>query len=89
MREDKVKELRLQLETTKASETKQAAMCTSLRAKLAEYEAQAGSLEGAASRSEMAIHSLQRECGNYQERIIELEHRLKYAHHQQHNNSIF
>ena len=77
MREDRIKELKLQLETVKESESRQMALCTSLRAKIAEYEAQAGSLEGAASRSEMAIHSLQNECSSYQERILELEHRLK------------
>ena len=77
VREDRIKELKLQLETVKEGESRQMALCSSLRAKIAEYEAQSGSLEGAASRSEMAIRSLQQECSNYQERIIELEHRLQ------------
>lgn len=79
VREDKVKELRLQLETVKEGESRQATIVNTLRAQLSEYEAQAGSMEGVASRREVAINSLQKECSNYQTRILELEERLKYA----------
>ena len=46
VREEKIRELRLQLETTRESEAKQVALVHSLNTKLAEFEAQAGSLEG-------------------------------------------
>ena len=46
MREEKIRELRLQLETTKESEAKQVALVHTLNTRLAEFEAQAGSLEG-------------------------------------------
>ena len=77
IREEKIRELRMHVETSREAEAKQAAMFESLRQKLAEYEAQYGSLEGAATRSELAINTLQRENNNAQERIMELESRLK------------
>lgn len=76
-REEKIRDMRLQVETSRESEAKQTAMFHSMRQKLVEYEAQYGSLEGAASRSELAINTLQREYSGAQERVIELESRLK------------
>ena len=81
VREDKIKELRVQLETFKESENRQNAVVNSLRQKIAEYEVQAGSIEGAATRSEVAIASLQAECSSYQNRILDLETRLKSVTH--------
>jgi len=45
----------------------------SLREKLAEYEAAFGDVEGAASRSEVTIVTLQQQAKESQQRIVELE----------------
>ena len=46
VREDKIRELKLLHETSKETESKHLALVTSLRARLSEYEAQAGDIEG-------------------------------------------
>ena len=76
-REDKIRELKLQAEMARESEGKQVALVHSLRQKLCEYEATHGSLEGAANRSGVAIQTLQRDNKESQERIVELESRLR------------
>jgi len=45
----------------------------SLREKLAEYEAAFGDVEGAASRSEVTIVTLQQQAKESQQHIVELE----------------
>lgn len=75
--EDKLKDMRRLLESSKENEAKQAAMLQTVRAKLLQYEAHQGSVEGAACRSEVTIQTLQRENKNYQERLLELESRLR------------
>ncbi|KAI0225840.1 hypothetical protein LSAT2_023409 [Lamellibrachia satsuma] len=76
-REDKIRELKLQAETARESEAKHIALVHSLRQKLCEYDASHGSLEGAANRSEVAIQTLQRDNKESNERIVELESRLR------------
>ena len=76
-REDKIRELKIHVETSRENEAKQIAMAQSLRQKVIEYEAQYGSLEGAANRSEHAINTLQRDNKEQQERILELESRIR------------
>ena len=76
-REEKIRTLKIQVETTRENEAKQTALMASLRQQLVEYEAQYGNIEGAASRSELTINSLQRDNKVQQERILELETRIK------------
>ncbi len=71
--------MRLQLETAKESEAKHIAMVQTLRSQLVEYQAQQGSIEGQANRSEVTIAALQRENKNYQERMLEMESRMRYV----------
>ena len=78
-REEKIRELKIHVETSRENEAKQVAMVHSMRQKLVEYEAQYGSIEGAANRSELAINTLQRDNKGQQERIIELESRIRWA----------
>ena len=81
-REDKIRELKLQTETARESEGKHIALVHSLRQKLCEYEASHGSLEGAASRSEVAIQTLQLNNKESHERIMELDSRLRWVYKQ-------
>lgn len=76
-REEKIRELRLHVETARENEAKHAALVQSLRVKVSEYETQYGSLEGAANRSELAINTLQSENKIHQERVLELESRIR------------
>lgn len=77
IREDKLRELRLALETSKETEGKHMALVQSLRDKLVEYEAQMNILEGAATRSELAIRTLSQDNQACQKRILELESALR------------
>lgn len=76
-RDDKIKELRLALETSKEGEAKQIAVVQSVRNKLVEYEAQLSHLEGVVARSDIAIKALQKENDEKQDRILELESYLR------------
>ena len=49
----------------------------SLKQKLAEYESAFGDVEGAASRSELTIVTLQQQATESRQRIIELESQLR------------
>ena len=73
----KNRELKLLIETLKDSESKNAAFIQQLKHKLLEYEAQFGSIEGIASRSEFALSTLQMEYKNAQDRILDLESHLR------------
>ena len=77
-RESKIRDLTLQLETARENDAKATALTASLRQRLVHLEAQAGSIEGAASRSEVAVSSLQTQLKESQDRILELESRLRY-----------
>ena len=76
-REGKIRELKIELETTRENEAKQCALVGTLRHRLSEYEATAGTLEGAASRSELAVQSLSKQNAELQDRIIDLESRIR------------
>lgn len=65
------------LETSKETEGKHVALVQSLRDKLVEYEAQMNILEGAATRSELAIKTLSHDNQACQKRIVELELALR------------
>ena len=69
----------MELETTRENEAKQCALVGTFRQRLAEYEATAGTLERAASRSELAVQSLSKQNAELQDRIIDLESRIRSA----------
>ncbi|XP_046545107.1 coiled-coil domain-containing protein 170-like [Haliotis rubra] len=73
----KVKELQHLLETNRENEAKLTALVQSLRDRVRELEDKAGSIETVAGRSEFAIGTLQRENRDSQDRILELEGRLR------------
>jgi len=72
-----ISELRSTCESGKLAELQTDNMLQSLRQKLAEYEAAFGDVEGAASRSELAIVTLQQQARESQQRIVELESQLR------------
>lgn len=78
-REEKIRTLKLEIEIARENEAKQVAISSTLRQKVAEFESEYGSLEGAASRGELAIQSLQTQLKDSNERILELESRLRYT----------
>lgn len=77
VREDKNRELKLQLDATREAEANQSVTVSSLRQRLLEYEERYGSLEGAATRSSIAVKSLQLNNQDAHDRIMELESRIK------------
>ena len=72
-RERMITELRSSCESSKLAELQTNNMLQSLRQKLAEYEAAFGDVEGAASRSELTIVTLQKQATVSQQHIVELE----------------
>jgi len=68
-----ITELRSSCESSKLAELQTNNMLQSLRQKLAEYEAAFGDVEGAASRSELTIVTLQKQATVSQQHIVELE----------------
>jgi len=72
-RERIIAELRSSHESGKVAELQTNSMLQSLRQKLAEYEAAFGDVEGAASRSELTIVTLQQQATESQQHIVELE----------------
>lgn len=68
-----VTELRSACESGKLSELEADKALQSLRQRLAEYEAAFGDVEGAASRSELTIVTLQQQARETQQRILELD----------------
>jgi len=68
-----ISELRSTCESGKVAELQADNVLQSLRQKLAEYEAAFGDVEGAASRSELTIVTLQQQARESQQRIVELE----------------
>ena len=67
----------MEMEITRENEAKQSAISSTLRQKVSEFESQYGTLEGAASRSEYAVQSLQSQLKDSNEKIMELESRLR------------
>ena len=78
-REDKIRELKLHLEAARESEAKYKALHQTIREKMVSYETEYGSLENAATRSSVAIETLQRQTADSKARIIELERRNRYV----------
>jgi len=68
-----VTELRSTCESGKLSELEADRTLQSLRQRLAEYEAAFGDVEGAASRSELTIVTLQQQARETRQRIVELD----------------
>ena len=79
MRDSKIKELKLQVETAREGEAKSTALVATFQQRLAEFEASHGTLEGAASRSELAVQTLSKQNAELQERILDLESRARYV----------
>ncbi len=80
MRDAKIKELKLQVETAREGEAKSTALVATFQQRLAEFEASHGTLEGAASRSELAVQTLTKQNAELQERILDLEARARYVY---------
>lgn len=78
IREEKIKELKVQIECSHETEAKLNLAVQSLRGKLGEYEAHSSGLEGAVGRTEIVIQALQQDNRTAQEAIIDLEKRLRY-----------
>jgi len=68
-----ISELKSTCESGKAAELQADNMLQSLRQKLVEYETAFGDVEGAASRSELTIITLQQQANESRRQIIELE----------------
>ena len=77
IREEKIRDLKMEVETERESKAKHMAIASSLHKQLVQFQAETGSLEGAANRSELAVHSLQSQNNELQNRILELETRLR------------
>ncbi|XP_013406676.1 coiled-coil domain-containing protein 170 [Lingula anatina] len=76
-KDDKIKEIRKEVEKYKENDARLSSLVQSLRDRLHEAESQSGSLEAAAGRCEVTISSLQKENREAQDRIVELESRLR------------
>jgi len=68
-----IAELRSSCESGKVAELQTNNILQSLRQKVSEYEAAFGDVEGAASRSELTIVTLQQQATDSQQHIVELE----------------
>lgn len=77
-REDKVRELKILSETARESEDRNALIIQQLRGQLMRYQSEFGNLEEVASRSGIAISSLQEDTREAHQRIFELESRLRW-----------
>ncbi|KAL3873318.1 hypothetical protein ACJMK2_036450 [Sinanodonta woodiana] len=73
----KVKELNMMLETSKENECRLSNLVESLRGQISEIEGRAGAYQTVAGRSEYAVSALQKESKNAQEKIVDLESRLR------------
>lgn len=77
VKEDKIRELKILNDTCRDSEDKNGLAVQQLRHQLLRYESAFGKLEDAASRSGIAIFSLQDDAREARQRIVELESRLR------------
>lgn len=77
VKEDKIRELKILNDTARDSEDKNGLAVQQLRHQLMRYESEFGKLEDAASRSGIAIFSLQDDAREARQRIVELESRLR------------
>lgn len=79
LREEKIKELRAQAEYQRETEARLNTAIQTLRSKLGEYEAHSTGLEGTVNRTEIVLQTLQEDNRSAQEKIIDLEGRLRLA----------
>ena len=85
VREDKLKELRTQLECAHETEVRMNVTIQSLRNKLVEFESHLATMEGRTSRSDLVVQTLQQENREANDRLIELETKLRLIR----KNSLF
>lgn len=76
LRDIKIREMHLSCNSSQDTEARATGLVQTLRDRLAQLEAHAGSVEGAAGRSEFTISKLQKDAREQQDRILELEGRL-------------
>ncbi|KAL4237945.1 hypothetical protein ACF0H5_002655 [Mactra antiquata] len=77
MRDVRIKEQQLQMETSRENETRLSTLIESLRSQVRELEGRAGAFESVAGRSEFTVAALQKENKASQERIVDLETRQR------------
>ncbi|XP_005089149.1 coiled-coil domain-containing protein 170 [Aplysia californica] len=73
----RIRELELRVENNRETEGRLSEMVASLREKLSDFESRADSYETVANRGEYTISTLQRENREANEKIVELEQRLR------------
>lgn len=76
-KEDRIREMKIQLDSMRETESRQATLIHTQREKLLEYETHRGNLEGSANLHELSFQALQQEHREAQQRIIDLESRLR------------
>ena len=72
-REQKIRDLESSLDVRREDDLRHDATIQSLRQKLADYETAYGNIEGAASRSELTIVTLQKQYNESQQLVVQLE----------------
>lgn len=77
MKDVKIKEMALLTETSRDNETRLQTLIESMRGQITDLEGRAGAFESVAGRSEFTVAALQKESKAAQERIVELEARLR------------
>ncbi|XP_041353054.1 coiled-coil domain-containing protein 170-like [Gigantopelta aegis] len=73
----KIKELQAIMDSNRSNEMRLSELVQTLKDRVRELEDKAGSYESVAGRSELAVHSLQHDYRDQQERVQELETRLR------------
>ena len=77
IRDVKIKEMALMTETSHENEARLQGMVESLRAQVSDLEGRSSAFESVAGRSEFTVSALKKENKAAQERIVELESRLR------------
>lgn len=77
IRDVKIKEMKMMVETSHENESRLQSVVDSLRSQVADLEGRAGAFESVAGRSEFTVMALQKENKQSQERIVELESRQR------------
>ncbi|XP_062913343.1 coiled-coil domain-containing protein 170 [Mobula hypostoma] len=76
-RESYIQELKAEIESCKADNTRQASLIGCLRERILESEEEAGAFLTSKTQSEIALQDLQKENGDLQQRNTELENKLR------------
>jgi septal ring factor EnvC (AmiA/AmiB activator) len=76
-RDQRIRDLQASIDVRMEADARNESAIQSLRQKLADYEAAYGSIEGAANRSELAIVTLQQQNNEAQQRIVDLESKIR------------